>query len=130
MKYVSANLRKIMANNPIQSRFQKYIILSPADYENLLRLKVEIKHLNDSEKAMIKVLKENKLTPHQRFKKYQQILFKSLLKRVSTRNEKEATPFHMPLAPSGYPLADAPSGYPLSSVASQDGIMPKAPKRK
>lgn len=85
----------------VQSKYQKYIILTPGDYDNLLRLKVEQKHLDESEKEMIGVLKESRLTPYQRLKKYQQILFKSLLKRSAARGDNE-TP-QLPLSPRGFP---------------------------
>lgn len=104
----------------VQSKFQKYVILTPGDYDNLLRLKVEQKHLDDSEKEMISVLKENKLSPYQRLKKYQQILFKSLLKRSSVRSEMEAA--RLPLSPRGFPpsniekMKETPEKAPLKRV--------------
>lgn len=80
---------------------QKYFVLRPEEYQNLILLKVEEERLAAYEKNMLKILRDPKLTVNQKLKQYQDILFKRLLTRMEPQRARAPVPGPGP--GTGYP---------------------------
>lgn len=71
--------------NDNQKKYRKYVALLSDVYEKVLKNSISNKNLILEEKYMISIL-NNKLEPHQRLAKYQQLLFKKLFARAHAHN--------------------------------------------
>lgn len=90
------------------------------NYDNLLKKTIKNENLSNEEKEMIQILNNNKLEPHQRLVRYQQLLFTKLNARASDRVDKIDHPrvaSRYRVSDIGHPLA--PTHYRPSDIGHQ-----------
>lgn len=73
-----------------RKKYRKFILIDPEIFESFKKKSVPDANLTTSEKAMLSVLRNQKLTPQQRLRYYQQLLFRNMgdAERLAKKNIK------------------------------------------
>lgn len=96
-----------------RKKFRKFILIDPEVFESFKNKSVPDSNLTTSEKAMLSVLRNKKLSPQQRLRYYQQLLFRNMRHADSLKNANIVSTHPQP-----HPPPPPPTQHPIRHEAA------------